>query len=153
MTYAICFVKHFWISLFIFLQHVEGYEIKNYCHIIIIDFLYLFSVLNSTQKYGRGRSKRNLRSEGSLNRKCLEDRIIFTTIASIYLLLEDFCIFSMASCTSLSKPINSRKLCPLMYHKVPHITINTNYIDYISLDEPFSRTVSCLSKTTIFTLQ
>lgn len=36
------------------------------------------------------RSKRNLRSKGSLERKCLEDKIIFATMTSIYLLLEDF---------------------------------------------------------------
>ena len=72
------------------------------------------------------RSNRSLGCQGSLERKCLGDRITFTTMTSDYL-LQDLWSFMMASCIGFSKPILGRKAMTNLYNilKSRDITLPT----------------------------
>lgn len=138
MTYAICFVKHFWISLFIFLKYVEGYEIKNYCVTSSL-ILYLFNVLNSTQRYGCREAKEIWEVKGAWKGSVLRTKSYLPQWHQFICCWKISMSFMMTGYVGVSKPMDNRNYVPICTQsdsslrgwghnnlKVPHITVSAS---------------------------
>lgn len=111
-TYAICFVKHFWISLLIFLQHVEGYEIKNHCVTLSSLILVPLQCVKFYAVMGVRKVKEVWEVKGVWKGSVWGQNHIYLYYINLFSVP-----FMMTRWIHLSKPMNNRKLCLHVYTK------------------------------------